>query len=64
MTKTTSTSERTRTLRLRLIDDGNPHGLRHVDSLTSIVTVTAGPLPVMNAFTKNIDNKGPRGHYS
>ena len=57
MTKTTSTSERTRTLRVQLVDDGNPHGLRHVDSLASMLTVTAGPLPVMNAFTKNVDNK-------
>jgi hypothetical protein len=56
MTKTTSKSERTRTLRLQLVDD-DPHGLRHVDSLASMLTVTAGPLPVMNAFTKNIDNK-------
>ena len=56
MTKTTSTSERMRTLRVRLVD-GDPHGLRHVDSLASMLTVTAGPLPVMNAFTKNVDNK-------
>lgn len=56
MTKTTSTSERMRTLRLRLVD-GDQHGLRHIDSLASMLTVTAGPLPVINTFTKNIDNQ-------
>lgn len=54
MTKTTSNSDRT--LRVRLVG-GNAHGLRHVDSLASMLTVTAGPLPVMNTFTKNIDNQ-------
>ena len=56
MTKTTSTSERTRTLRVLLVD-GDAEGLRHVNSLTSMLTVTAGPLPAITAFTKDINNK-------
>lgn len=56
MTKTTSTSDRTRTLRV-LLFDGDPEGLRRVNSLTSILTVTAGPLPAITAFTKNADSK-------
>ncbi len=56
MTKTTSTSERMRTLRVLLVD-GGAEGLRHVNSLTSMLTVTAGPLPAIAAFTKNADSK-------
>ena len=40
-----------------LLVDGGPEGLRHVDSLTSMLTVTAGPLPAITAFTKNADSK-------
>jgi hypothetical protein len=56
VTKTTTTSARMRTLRVLLVD-GDPEGLRHIDSLPTILTVTAGPLPAINAFTKNADNK-------
>ena len=54
MTKTNSNSDRT--LRVHLVD-GDLEGLRHVDSLASMVTVTAAPLPLLNSFTKNVDNK-------
>ena len=37
--------------------DGDPEGLRHVDSLSSTVTVTAAPLPVLKAFTNDANNK-------
>jgi hypothetical protein len=56
MTKSNSHCEPARTLRVHLID-GTPEGLRHVDSLVSMVTVTAGPLPTLNSFTKCVDNK-------
>jgi hypothetical protein len=54
MTKTNSNSDRT--LRVHLVG-GNPEGLRHVDSLASMVTVTAAPLALLNSFTKNVDNQ-------
>jgi hypothetical protein len=56
MTKTKSHSDRTRTLRVQLVD-GDPEGLRHVDSLSSTVRVTAAPLPVLRLFTSDADNR-------
>ena len=51
MTKTNSHSDQARTMRVHLVD-GDPEGLRHVDSLASTVRVTAAPLPVLRLFTK------------
>lgn len=56
MTNTNSHSDRARTLRLHLVD-GDPEGLRHVDSLASMVTVTAAPLAALKFFAKDIDNR-------
>jgi hypothetical protein len=56
MTNTNSHSDRTRTLRLHLVD-GDPEGLRHVDSLASMVRVTAAPLPALKSFTSDPDNR-------
>lgn len=55
MTKRTSHSKLSRTARVHSV--GNAHdGLLHVDSLVSIVRVTAGPLKKLNRYTKSLES--------